>query len=144
MIRPGTKEDLPTVSMLWKDMVAEARKEWAPDEKKWASMGASLFDAGIYFLVVYEIEDEIVGFVDGISFDEPSTGKKHGVAQHFYVDPAYRGTEVSAKLYEEILYLAVKEDVEMLELFCFPEMQKFWEKRGFKKERILMRRPIDV
>lgn len=144
MIRIATKEDLPEISKLWEDMVLEARPEFKPDLNKWVVLGNALFDTGLYHVVVFEEDNKIVGFIDGMMFDEPSTGEKHGVAQHFYVIPEYRKTLVSVELYEEIMYLAVKNGSEALELFCFPEMEEYWKGKGFNKERILMRRKINV
>jgi GNAT superfamily N-acetyltransferase len=144
MIRVATKEDAHQISILWKDMVMEARPNWNPNAYDWQKMCEDLLCSGIYHIVVFEHNKTIVGFIDGMIFPEPSTGKKHGVAQHFYVVPEHRGTGVSGKLYEEILFVAMQNGATILELFCFPEMEKYWQDRGFETKRLMMRRPINV
>lgn len=145
--REATIDDIEAIADLWEAMVIEMRPGWSPDKELWADMAKALvsMDGLSYTIIVSETEDnEIVGFVDGMIFQEPSTGKRHGVGQHFYVVPFYRKSHVGAKLYESIISEALRNDAEILEFFCFPEDLEFWGKRGFKQVRCLVRREIDV
>ncbi len=143
MIRPATADDLSEIAILWKQMVLEKRPSWFPDVNIWMLMAKQLMATDIYTLLVGVVDGKIVGFVDGMIFVEPSTGKKHGVGQHFYVIPDHRGM-IGGLLYKEIVYEAVKNNVEILEFFSFPEEVNSWFKRGYSIARCLMRREINV
>jgi GNAT superfamily N-acetyltransferase len=144
--RQATEKDLVRIGELWKEMVNEMRPEWTPNAELWVGMGKSLFEQQLinYTIIIAEEAGKIVGFVDGMIFHEPSTDKKHGVGQHFYVIPKYRKTRVAAKLYEEIVSVAVLADVDILEFFCFQEDLEFWGRRGYGLVRCLVRREVDV
>lgn len=143
MIRAAIESDLKEIALLWKQMVLEKKPSWIPDVNIWLIMAKQLMASGIYTILVGIVDGKIVGFVDGMIFVEPSTGKKHGVGQHFYVIPEHRGY-IGGQLYKEIVYEAVKKDVEVLEFFSFPEEVKTWFDRGFSIARCLMRREINV
>jgi len=146
MIREATKDDVENISILWEMMVNEMRPELTPNKNWWASMCKSFLaqETTGYKIVVAQKEDEIIGFVDGFIFPEPSTGKIHGVGQHFFILPEYRKGSAAAGLYKTIVSIAIKKGAEVLEFFCFPEGMKFWGKRGYKLTRCMMRREINV
>lgn len=143
-IRQATKDDIPKIVELWEQMVNEARGQWLPNKDIWAAMAVQLMQSGMYHLLVAEEKGEMIGFIDGMMFNEPSTGKMHGVGQHFFIKPEHRKSMVGGELYREIMVIALSKGAEILEFFCFPEMIKEWVKRGFFPARILMRREVNV
>ncbi len=141
VIRLGNKKDVEQISKLWFQMVNELRPDWKPNINWWKKMCYALLDMkDFYSIAVAEIKGEIVGFMDGLAFPEPSTGKLHGVAQHFYILPKYRKSNVALKLYRYVLRLAQERKVEIFEFFCFSDNKDFWSKKGYKEIRTMMRR----
>ena len=144
IIRTATKEDAYKVSCLWEQMVNESRPDFTPNREWWEKMFISFMNTPIikYNVVVAEYEGELVGFIDGFVFPEPSTGKVHGVGQHFYILPEHRQSTIAGRLYVDIVGIALRSGAEVLEFFCFPEGIPFWSKRGFTTARIMMRREV--
>ncbi len=126
------------ISRLWWDMVREMRPDWEPRQDWWREHCFGFLRTGRYFIFAAEEGGKIVGFLDYFIFPEPSTGKIHAVGQHFYVKPEYRRTRVAWHLYQSA-FMAAKQRAENIDLFCFPEEEKFWKKRGFKPIRLSMR-----
>jgi len=141
MIRIATKKDLYEVSKLWIEMSKELVPEREPNVEQWIEMCSNLFDAGMYYLVVYEVR-EILGFVDGMVFDEPSTGQKHATAQHYYVLPEYRKTKIASLLYNKAIEIGIEKKATAVGIYCLPEMEQFWNDKGFKKKQIVMERGL--
>lgn len=146
IVRKATPDDIERVSILWEQMVKEMRPDFTPNRQWWMQMCQSFMSNGFieYELIVAEDNDKIIGFIDGMMFPEPSTGKVHGTGQHFYILPEYRKTMVAAKLYRQIISIAIKKGIDAVEFFCFPESIKFWKKRGYNLTRCMMRRTVNV
>lgn len=138
MIRLATENDLPAASALWEQMVLSMRPEWTPNRTLWESMAKTMLNSGLYSLLIAEKDNVIVGFIDGMIFTEPSTGKVHGVGQHFFILPEYRG-RLGGELYRGMVSLALKKGAEVLEFFCFPEELSFWRRHGFGPARVMVR-----
>lgn len=142
MIRFATKEDLPEISKLWIAMVKELKSKWHPDVKNWIKITSTLLDSDMHGIVIAIEDSKIVGFLEGIIFYDPAISKNRGIGQYFYVIPKYRNTKIAESLYEEILVQALKRNTESFELFCLPEKEEYWSKRGFVKTQIIMRMEI--
>ena len=142
MIRLATKDDLHEISRLWVMMVNELKKEWTPDPEGWVNISKELLGTGTHEIAISIEDNKIVGFLQGIVFYDPSISKKRSVGQYFFVLPEYRNTSVAESLYEEILVQSLKNGSDSLELFCLPDMEEYWNKRGFKKDQLLMRMVI--
>jgi len=140
IVRSGNKEDIKQVGRLWLQMIAELSPSLTPNVEWWKEMANNLFDAGAYYLVVAEEDGVLKGFIDGMLFPEPSTGKIHGVGQHMYVRPNYRNTFIAARLYKKLVRALQDNGATILELFCFDNEKPLWEKKGYKPLRQLMRR----
>ena len=139
MIRKAIGKDLYNISKLWERLVLDARPEFKPRRDIWEQMAMQLLSTNNYTILVAEVNGEIVGFIDGFIFMEPSTGKVHGIGQHFYVLPGHRKMFIGAELYREIVSLAVEKDAEVLEFFCFPEDLPFWRRHGYSPARVMVR-----
>ncbi len=146
MIKSVREEGLSIIADLWEQMVLEKRPDWKPNKDIWVKMASHLFKSpAIKYTILLATEDNTpVGFIDGMFYAEPATGELHGVAQHFFVVPKLRKTTVATQLYKGIISCALQENIEAIDFFCFPEEQKFWTKRGYFPERILMRGRTNV
>lgn len=123
-------------------MVRELAPEYTPNVEWWREHAKRFLSAGTYQAFVAEDGGRIVGFLDGFIFPEPSTGKLHGVGQHFYVLPEYRGTSAAGLLYRHLLKTARESGCQVIELFCFDREKSFWLKKGYKPVRSMVRREI--
>lgn len=141
MIRFAKKEELEAVSLLWEVMVKEKNPD--ADRNLWLKMTETVFDSDMYFLMIAIEGEKIIGFIDCMDFMEPTTGKKHGVGQSFYIMPEYRDTTVAGLLWNSMFAHAQDTGVQTLELACYPDMMRFWSRRGFKTEKIIMRRNVE-
>ena len=144
-IRLAIKDDAPKVSALWEMMVNEMRPEWTPNRQWWEKMFIALLDTPLVQYTVVVAEEaggNLVGFIDGLILPEPSTGKIHGVGQNFYIMPEYSNSTIAGRLYANIISVALKGGVQILEFFCFPDGIKFWNKRGYGLTRCMMRREV--
>ena len=146
IIRHATKDDAYEVSLLWEKMVKEMRPEFTPNRGWWEKMMIALIESPTvqYTVIVAERQGEIIGFIDGLIFPEPSTGKIHGVGQHFFILPKYRHSSIAGRLYGSIVGHALKKKAEVLEFFCSPENIQFWNKRGYGLMRCVMRKETQL
>lgn len=142
IVRPGDKTDIEQVSRLWLQMVAELSPSSTPNIDWWKEIAGNLFDTKVYYLVVAEEDGFLKGFIDGILYPEPATGKLHGVGQHMYVRPGYRRSITAPRMYRKLIKALRENGATVLELFCFNEEKTLWEKKGYKPLRQLMRREV--
>jgi len=142
IVREGSKSDIEQVSRLWLQMIVELSPSLTPNVEWWKEIANNLFNAGIYYLIVAEEEGILKGFIDGMLFPEPSTGRVHGVGQHMYVRPNYRKAIVAPRLYRKLIKVLRNNGATVLELFCFNNERAFWEKKGYRPLRQLMRREV--
>jgi ribosomal protein S18 acetylase RimI-like enzyme len=141
IIRSGKIEDIAQISYLWLQMINETKLGNNPNVEWWKTMCSNLINMkDLYFLVIAEIKDKIIGFIDGIIYSEPSTGKIHGIAQNFYVLPEYRQTNTSSKLYRYILKIGKQKGVQIVEFFC--SNPEYWAKKGYKDAKVMLRREL--
>ena len=146
IIRQATIADASAISLLWEQMVKEVYPKFTPNRKWWEKMMVALIESPMvqYTVVVAEQQSEIIGFIDGLVFPEPSTGKIHGVGQHFFILPEYRHSSIAGRLYGSIVGHALKKKAEVLEFFCSPENIQFWNKRGYGLMRCVMRKETQL
>lgn len=140
MIRAGGIDDIEAVSKLWAQMVVELAPDYSPRIDWWCEMAYRLFSTGVYCQFVAEEDGIIIGFIDGLVYPEPATGRMHGVGQHLYVIPAMRNTSVASRLYRRAMKEASKKSIDIVEFFCFDSEQQMWAKKGYRPVRTLMRR----
>lgn len=139
MIRPATTEDVGRIAELWEAMVREMRPDWNPRRDVWQEMCLQLMAQPQYVMFVAEVDGGIVGFADGLMFLEPSTGKFHGVGQHFYISHSHRKGILPGLLYREIISTSLLRGAEVLEFFCFQEELPFWRRHGYNPARVMVR-----
>lgn len=144
IIRYARPHDVEEIASLWERMVKELKPDYAPNVSWWAGMAKVLLNTDAYrcLTAVDDCTGRIIGFLDGFLYPEPSTGKLHAVGQHFYVLPEYRGTSTAGRLYKEAIRAARAAGSTVLEFFCFPAEQSFWENKGYAPTRMMMRRSL--
>lgn len=138
-IRYAEKEEIGAVSGLWLQMVKEAAPDYAPNVEWWVKMAEGLFDTGNYRIAVAESDTGIIGFLDWMLYPEPSTGKIHAVGQHFFVLHEHRDKDIAGRLYKRVVR-DMKRYTQAIDLFCFETERRFWQKKGYRPKRFLMRR----
>jgi len=141
-IRLGELKDIPEVSGLWLEMVAELAPDFKPNVKWWIELATNTMESGVYSMFVAEEFGCIVGFIDYFIFPEPSDGKVHMVGQHLFVYPEYRGMKVSEGLYRAAIKRGKSQGAEVRELCCFDSEKEMWEKKGYKSLRSFVRRDM--
>lgn len=142
MIRRGRIEDLGQVSLLWLDMVSELGPDLTPNAEMWRAHAVKFLQSGSYLLFLADFGGILAGFLDCFIFDEPATGKRHLVGQHFYVIPKFRGTRLAGQLWRSAFAEGKRLGIGTLELFCFEKEVPFWERHGFAIKRIMMRKEV--
>jgi GNAT superfamily N-acetyltransferase len=143
MIRNGTEGDILKVSRLWVKMVTEMKPEWTPKVEWWRKIALNNLHGGRYFLSVADNGGKLSGFLDWFLYDEPSTGKLHAVGQHLFLDEEYRNIGIGNSLFHHAVEQAKKKKAEVIELMCFDNEKRFWEKKGFAPLRTLMRMEVE-
>jgi len=144
IIRYARPHDVEEIASLWERMVKELKPDYAPNVSWWVGMARTLLKSEAYYALT-AVDDEtgrIIGFLDGFLYPEPSTGKLHGVGQHFFLIPEYRKTSIAGRLYREAVRKARAAGATVLEFFCFPAEQPFWESKGYAPVRMIMRRDL--
>ena len=145
MIRRVSFEELTKVADLWVKMVLETRPDWKPRKDWWLAMAENLMDNGNYYVLAINDHGVFKGFLDCILFPEPSTGKIHAVGQHFFVEKELRRTGLAGIMYQKMVKAVSNEhDFDYVDLFCFQGQKPFWENRGFKQVRCLMRKDVNI
>lgn len=124
------------------DMVYEFDPKANPNLGWWLTRFKELIASSRYFVDVAIVNGKIVGFLDYLIVFEPTDSRIHGVGQTFFVDKAYRNRLVASKLWNAALNTLRFRGASVLELICFGDNKKFWEKRRFKFKYNYMTRGI--
>ena len=140
IIRQGMVTDIFELSRLWLQMVKELCPQFAPNVSWWRELAQKCFQGGNYFVLVAEIDNKIIGFIDWFMYPEPSTGKIHAVGQHFFVIPEERKKSISGTLYKKMMNISKKQGAQITELFCFDKEINFWKNHKFNPIRSMLRR----
>jgi len=135
-------KDIEDIAPLWLLMVNEVDPEATPNIDWWLDLTSRLKRSGNYVVITAEKDNKIVGFCDGLIFNDPLSGKKTGMGQHFYILPEYRETATAEKLYRDCDAKLIEIGAKAIELQCYKEKERFWTKAGYKPIRIIMRRSV--
>jgi len=134
-VRLATPDDLLSVSTLWVSMIMEEfGKDATPDPTAWIDIfGNRMTNNGHFTMLVAENEGgELVGYISGEVYPEPSDGKVHGISQSIYVMPSYRKGKVGLNLYHNLAKIFVSQGAQIIEFLCKPDKIAFWEKKGYE------------
>lgn len=123
-------------------MVKESEPTLNPDLEMWRDYAVSLMRYDGYFMFVAEANDTIIGFVDYAMQPEPGKGIWVATINYFYVVPDYRRTDVSGQLWEKAIESAKGNKAVEFSAICFPDRLDFWERHGFTKQSIGIRRTL--
>ena len=134
--------DIKDIAPLWLLMVNEVDPEATPNIDWWFGLTKTLKESDNYVVITAEKDGKIIGFCDGLLFNDPLSGKKTGMGQHFYVLPEYRETAIAEKLYKDCDSKLIEMGAEAIELQCYKEKERFWGRAGYESIRTIMRRTV--
>ncbi len=140
--RLANKEDIPDITEMWKAMVNELHPDYSPREDWFEGMLENVFNSPMEMVVILAengTADDPIGFIDGIKFPDPATGKIVGLCQYFYIYPEYRGQGIATGLLGELLRQAAKHGCEEIRITCGPAKLEEYMKRGFEPIQIILR-----
>jgi GNAT superfamily N-acetyltransferase len=142
IIRRALVTDIFELSRLWAGFVHESEPTMAPDLVMWRNFIVGLMGYQGYFMFVAELDNELIGFIDYAMQPEPGKGIWIAAINYFYVLPDFRDTEVSGKLWRAAIESARENKAKEFSSICFPDRLGFWEKHGFEKQFIGIRKVI--
>jgi GNAT superfamily N-acetyltransferase len=134
----------PDLGELWCEMVVEELGNRAnPDRHAWeANIMHEMFNNKYFVMLIALEDDKPVGFIMGHGFYEPADSRIHGISQHIYVRPEFRGKRASMSLYHELAKTMKAMCVEIMGLCCVPEKTAFWGRKGFTPVQTLFEKEI--
>jgi hypothetical protein len=143
MIRKGTINDVKKVSRLWLKMVDELMPEHTANLEWWRQCAFNAFNgAAGYQLFVIEDGGAILGFLDFFVLAEPSTGKAHAMARHFYIIPELRNGAAARELYHVSMSAAKAAGAQVIDLFCGEKEMAFWGDKGYHVSEFKMQKTL--
>lgn len=142
MMEYSFDEDIKDITPLWLSMVNEVDPEATPNIDWWLELTKNLKESGNYIVIAAKENGKIIGFCDGLLFNDPLSGKRTGMGQHFYVLPEYRETTIAENLYRDCDSKLIEMGAETIELQCYKEKERFWKRAGYEPIRIIMRRLV--
>ena len=142
IIREAMHGEVESIADLWLKMCKELNPDAVPDKQAWVQIIQGLFKTGKYHIVVAEQEGQIIGFLDGFAYLEPSIGQMLGVSQHIYILPLERGGRIAHLLYEYIMQFANNYKIKTVQITCDHIGKKKWERKGFKVDKFIMSKEV--
>lgn len=143
-IRLANKEDVQSVATLWLLLIEETYPEETPSVKEFFRQTFILMDhdPGYSMLVAENDDGSIIGFVDGMIYDDPLTGLVCGRGRHMYVLPQYRSTAAGIMLFRAQEQYGLERGVRVMKVNCIPSIVPLYEKLGYKPIEFLMSKKI--
>lgn len=141
-IRKATAEDYSDIIILYKQL-HEAEKEFDDnlvneciiDEKQEKIIKNRIKSRKEIFLVA-EIEDKVVGLIDGYIIDSIFFKEKIAYLDHICVDKSHRNNKIGTALIKEFQNISKKKDAKYVKLNAFEGNAKainMYKKLGFKE-----------
>jgi ribosomal protein S18 acetylase RimI-like enzyme len=141
MIREATKDDINPIINLWQEMMdfhiqRSALYEMKPDARNiYAGYIKDILKSPDYVVLVYEIEDKVVGYLTATESDDPPVYKKStGIISELSVTEAHRNKGIGEELLREIEKIFQIYGIKRIECMVsdFNEVSKsFWHKNGY-------------
>lgn len=141
-IRMATPDDLTQLSTLWYMMIKEVNQDATPNKEWWRAHVLSYMSVDVFRCIVAEVEDVIIGFIDGFLYADPESGKLTGICNHFFVMPEFRKNSTGYRLYKTIIKIAKEKKAEAIEAICYRKSLNFWQSKGMNPIKYHMRRAI--
>ena len=84
------------------------------------------------------------GFISGNLAQIDKINKLSGVYSHIYIKPEYRGTHLTEELIDSLhnFFIANEAQDEQFITVYDDKLIRYWNKRGFKPEKIIFRREV--
>lgn len=137
-------DEVESVAELWLSMGLELHPQSTPSRETWIELTQGLFRSGKYHIVVAEHEGQLVGFVDGFVYLEPTSGQLTGISQYIYIMPAYRMGDVAPRMYELIQRLVNGDGAQTVLITAELQTKRMWERKGFVVEKYIMRKQVEM
>ena len=132
--------DVNTYVDLWLAMVKELQYGDNPNKDWFVEQMNSFYKTG-KFIVVSAIKDgETIGFCDVFLNNDAATGKVIGYGMHLYMKPDHREGIETDTMFRKMEALSYKQGADIIEVQCYPEKRRFWERQDFKPTQFIMRR----
>jgi GNAT superfamily N-acetyltransferase len=134
IIRKIAKHDVGVLVPLWMAMVDEVNPEYrTPNPAWWMSdtMDLVMYEDG-YCGFLAEDEGVIVGFTDGIVYQDPARGAVVAWSRHTYIKPPYRHTSVTKDLFSAIYGDWRDKGARVVLFSCTDEILPLWLAHGYK------------
>ena len=99
MIIQATEKEVPQLGLLWAKLVEEENPKADPDIESWMEFEKKLLSLDSYYAYVFKINDEVVGFCDGLLLIDLETRQKYIKGGHLYVLPEHRKGSAGMRLH---------------------------------------------
>jgi len=136
IINPGVN----TYVDLWLDMVKELEYGETPNEDWFIEQMNALQETGKFIVVTAVKDGETIGFCDVLLNNDAATGKVVGYGMHLFMKPEYREGIETDTMFRKMEALSYEQGADIIEIQCYPEKRRFWERQGFKHTQFIMRR----
>jgi hypothetical protein len=132
--------DVNTYVDLWLDMVKELKYGEDPNRDWFIEQMKSLQETD-KFIVVSAIKDgETIGFCDVFLSNDAATGKVIGYGMHLFMKPEHREGVETDTMFRKMEALSYEQGANIIQIQCYPEKRRFWERQDFKHTQFIMRR----
>ncbi len=132
--------DVNTYVDLWLAMVKELQYGDNPNKDWFIEQMNDLEKTG-KFIVVSTVKDGVtIGFCDVFLNNDAASGKIIGYGMHLYMDPYHREGIVTDIMFRKMEALSYEQGAAIIEVQCYPEKKRFWERQGFNHTQFIMRR----
>ena len=135
----------PCVSIyadLWLDMVKELQYGDNPNKDWFIEQMNNLQKTGKFIVVSAIKDDETIGFCDVFLNNDAATGKVIGYGMHLFMKPEHREGVETDTMFRKMEALSYEQGAEIIEVQCYSEKKRFWERQGFKNEQFIPRNTI--
>ena len=139
-IQYNINPDAETYVHLWLDMVKELQYGENPNKDWFVEQMNDLQKTGNFIVVSAVKNGETIGFCDVFLNNDAAAGKVIGYGMHLYMKPEFREGIETDTMFRKMEALSYKKGAEIIEVQCYPEKRRFWERQGFKSNQFVMRR----
>ncbi|MES9990871.1 MAG: GNAT family N-acetyltransferase [Candidatus Thiodiazotropha sp.] len=138
-IRKATTADIDAMSMLI-DQLFSIEQDFTPDQLKQRMGLEKLLAVPDAYLVVAEVEGEVVGMATLQILISTAEGGRCGLIEDVVVDKSCRGQGIGQALMDDLIHWADKKGVTRLQLLADRDNQPaldFYAKRGWSMTRLI-------
>ncbi len=146
IVRDATPKDLAEMSSLWLSMLKETNPGIKPNVELWSNNQNDLLKqralGAHYYPYVAIVDGQMVGFIIGMLYQDPTTDQSVAFGQDFYVLPEARNKKTSAVLYGKLVRMGKSLNADCIEMTCFEGQLEFWGEKDYSVQKYCIRRPM--